>query len=52
MVSLNGQGSFIYGYEATIVRNLSDCNRSRTYNHLVRKGTLSHLAKLALQSKN
>ena len=26
---------------------LSDCNGTRTHNHLVRKGTLNHLAKLA-----
>ena len=25
---------------------LSDCNRAQTHNHLVRKQTLSHLAKL------
>ena len=27
--------------------NLSDCNWTRTHNHLVHKGTLNHLAKLA-----
>ena len=27
--------------------NLSDCNWTRTHNHLVRKRTLNHLAKLA-----
>ena len=27
--------------------NLSDCNWTRTHNHLVHKGTLTHLAKLA-----
>ena len=27
--------------------NLSDCNRTRTHNHLVHKRTLNHLAKLA-----
>ena len=27
--------------------SLSDCNWIRTHNHLVRKGTLNHLAKLA-----
>ena len=26
---------------------LSDCNRTRTHNHSVRKQTLNHLAKLA-----
>ena len=25
----------------------SDCNRIRTHNHLIRKRTLNHLAKLA-----
>ena len=25
--------------------NLSDCNRTRTHNHLIRKRTLNHLAK-------
>ena len=25
---------------------LGDCNRTRTHNHLVRKHTLNHLAKL------
>ena len=28
--------------------SLSDCNETRTHNHLVRKRTLNHLAKLAL----
>ena len=28
-------------------QGLSDCNRTRTHNHLVRKRTLNHLAKLA-----
>ena len=27
--------------------SLSDCNGNRTHNHLVRKRTLNHLAKLA-----
>ena len=27
--------------------SLSDCNWTRTHNHLIRKGTLNHLAKLA-----
>ena len=27
--------------------NLSDCNWTRTHNHLVHKRTLNHLAKLA-----
>ena len=30
-----------------VKRPLSDCNRTRTHNHLVRKRTLNHLAKLA-----
>ena len=29
------------------IRSLSYCNSTRTYNHLVRKPTLNHLAKLA-----
>ena len=29
------------------ILSLSDCNRTRTHNHLVRKRTLNHLAKLA-----
>ena len=28
--------------------DISDCNRIRTHNHLVRKGTLFHLAKLSI----
>ena len=31
---------------------LSDCNWTRTHNHLVRKQTLNHLAKLTKQDKN
>ena len=31
--------------------NLSDCNGTRTHNHLVRKPTLNHLAKLASLAK-
>ena len=30
------------------IRRLSDCNGTRTHNHLVRKQTLSHLAKRTL----
>ena len=30
-------------------RNLSDCNWTRTQNHLVCKRTLNHLAKLKVQ---
>ena len=29
------------------IRSLSDCNWTRTHNHLVHKRTLNHLAKLA-----
>ena len=29
------------------IPRLSDCNGTRTHNHLVRKRTLNHLAKLA-----
>ena len=29
----------------------SDCNGARTHNHLARKGTLTHLAKLANLAK-
>ena len=32
-------------------RSLSDCNWTRTQNHLVRKRTLNHLAKLASLAK-
>ena len=30
-----------------IKNDLSDCNGTRTHNHLIRKRTLNHLAKLA-----
>ena len=30
-----------------INHTISDCNGTRTQNHLVRKGTLNHLAKLS-----
>ena len=30
------------------IDTVSDCNGSRTHNHLVRKRTLNYLAKLAL----
>ena len=29
------------------IQNIDDCNWTRTHNHLVRKGTLNHLAKQA-----
>ena len=32
--------------------SLSDCNGTLTHNHLVRKQTLDHLAKLAIGSKH
>ena len=31
----------------TAEKTLSDCNETRTHNHLVRKRTFNHLAKLA-----
>ena len=31
----------------TKIVTISGCNRTRTHNHLVRKRTLNHLAKLA-----
>ena len=30
---------------------MSDCNQTRTHNHLVHKRTLNHLAKLDLKEK-
>ena len=33
------------------ISNLSDCNWTRTHNHLVHKRTLNHLAKLASLAK-
>ena len=33
------------------MRILSDCNCTRTHNHLVRKRTLNHLAQLVTSSK-
>ena len=30
-----------------LIKALHDCNRIRTHNHLIRKRTLNHLAKLA-----
>ena len=50
IVPVNRQGSPTYGYEATTVRNLSDFNRTCTYNHLVCKRTLKTFSQLALQS--
>ena len=34
-------------YKAVIKKSISDYNGTRTHNHLVRKRTLNHLAKLA-----
>ena len=33
------------------IQPLSDCNGTRTHNHVVRKRTLNHLAKLAILPK-
>ena len=33
------------------IRSLSDCNETRTHNHLVRNRTLNHLTKLASLAK-
>ena len=33
------------------IRSLSDCNGTRTHNHLVHKRTLNHLVKLASLAK-
>ena len=46
-LNLNGNGSRNFMHLSPKKVGLSDSNRIRTHNHLIRKRTLNHLAKLA-----
>ena len=47
----SGLGVMDYRTVTEAVKSLSDCNWSRTHNHLAHKRTLSHLAKLVSLDK-